>query len=180
MDRRREVKTNGTPGGLRDDRELWQHAVRDVQPLRGRSAPIPAEPSRVPPSGSDRAEEPGAGPSSTSAPLDRFAGIDRANAERLKRGRYKIEASLDLHGMNQAEAHRALTAFVGDSRDAGWRCLLIITGRGFGPSGPGVLKSSVPRWLEEPELRRQILATAPAQPRHGGAGAIYLLLRRRR
>ncbi len=46
--------------------------------------------------------------------------------------------------------------------------------------GTGVLKSAVPRWLAEPELRRQVLATAAAQPRHGGAGAAYVLLRRRR
>jgi DNA-nicking Smr family endonuclease len=112
--------------------------------------------------------------------LDRFAGIDRANAERLKRGLHKIEARLDLHGMTRDEAHRALAAFIGGSRDAGRRCILVITGRGLGPNGPGVLKSSVPRWLAEPELRREILAIAPAQPRHGGAGATYLLLRRRR
>jgi DNA-nicking Smr family endonuclease len=113
-------------------------------------------------------------------PLDRFAGIDRANAERLKRGLHKIEARLDLHGMTQAEAHRAFAAFIGRSRDAGRRCVLVITGRGFGPNGSGVLKSSVPRWLEEPTLRRQVLAIAAAQPRDGGAGAIYLLLRRHR
>jgi len=110
--------------------------------------------------------------------LDRFAGIDRANAERLKRGLHRIEARLDLHGMTQGEAHRALSGFVEASRASGRRCVLVITGRGLGQSGPGVLKSSVPRWLEEPELRRQILATAPAQPHHGGPGAIYLLLRR--
>jgi DNA-nicking Smr family endonuclease len=113
-------------------------------------------------------------------PLDRFAGIDRANAERLKRGLHKVEATLDLHGMTQAEAHRALAAFVAASHEAGRRCVLVITGRGLGPSGPGVLKRSVPRWLEEPELRRLILAIAPAQPRHGGGGAAYLLLRRAR
>jgi DNA-nicking Smr family endonuclease len=113
-------------------------------------------------------------------PLDRFAGIDRASAERLKRGLQKIEARLDLHGMTQADAHRALSAFIAGSRDAGRRCVLVITGRGLGQRGPGVLKSSVPRWLEEPELRRQILAIAQAQPHHGGAGASYLLLRRRR
>jgi len=113
-------------------------------------------------------------------PLDRFAGIDRANAERLKRGLHRIEARLDLHGMTQAEAHRALSGFVEASRAAGRRCVLVITGRGLGQSGPGVLKSSVPRWLEEPELRRQILATAAAQPHHGGPGASYLLLRRHR
>jgi DNA-nicking Smr family endonuclease len=112
-------------------------------------------------------------------PLDRFAGIDRANAERLKRGLHRIEARVDLHGMTQAEAHEALSDFVAASRAAGQRCVLVITGRGLGQSGPGVLKSSVPRWLEEPELRRHVLAIAPAQPHHGGSGATYLLLRRR-
>jgi DNA-nicking Smr family endonuclease len=111
-------------------------------------------------------------------PLDRFAGIDRANAERLKRGLHRIEARLDLHGMTQAEAHGALCAFVAVSRTAGRRCVLVITGRGLGQSGPGVLKSLVPRWLEEPEVRRHVLAIAAAQPHHGGPGALYLLLRR--
>jgi DNA-nicking Smr family endonuclease len=129
--------------------------------------------------GSARAEKPGANRSKT-VPLDRFAGIDRANAERLKRGLHNIEAHLDLHGMSQAEAHRELAAFIKLSRDAGRRCVLVITGRGLGPNGPGVLKGLMPRWLEEPELRRHVLAIATAQPRHGGAGATYLLLRRRR
>jgi DNA-nicking Smr family endonuclease len=110
--------------------------------------------------------------------LDRFAGIDRSNSERLKRGLHKIEARLDLHGMTQTEAHRALAAFIGRSHDAGRRCVLVITGRGLGPDGPGILKGAVPRWLQEPELRQHVLAMAPAQPRHGGAGATYLLLRR--
>ncbi len=110
----------------------------------------------------------------------RFAGIDRANAERLKRGLHAIEARLDLHGMTQTEAHRELIEFVTASYQAGRRCVLIITGRGLGPDGPGVLKTAVPRWLEEVGLRRRILAVAAAQPRHGGAGALYLLLRRQR
>ncbi len=110
----------------------------------------------------------------------RFAGIDRANAERLKRGLHAIEARLDLHGMTQAEAHRELIGFVVASHEVGRRCVLVITGRGLGPDGPGVLKSAVPRWLEEAALRRRILAVAAAQPRHGGAGALYLLLRRQR
>jgi DNA-nicking Smr family endonuclease len=121
-----------------------------------------------------------ASPSYPPLAFDRFAGIDRANSERLKRGLHKIEARLDLHGMTQAQAHQALTAFIRVSRDAGHRCVLVVTGRGLGPNGPGVLKSAVPRWLAEPELQRQVLATAAAQPRHGGAGAAYVLLRRRR
>ena len=106
----------------------------------------------------------------------RFAGLDRATAERLKRGRYPIEARLDLHGMTQAEAHRALNGFVAGSRALGTPLVLVITGHGR-ISG-GVLKAAVPRWLNEPELRRHVLAIAPAQPRDGGAGALYLLLRK--
>ena len=109
-------------------------------------------------------------------PLDRFAGLDRASAERLRRGRYPIEARLDLHGMTQAEAHRALHGFVAGSRAIGRRVVLVITGHGR-ISG-GVLKAAVPRWLNEPELRRHVLAITPAQPRDGGAGALYLLLRK--
>ena len=157
------------------DRALWSEAMRDVTPLPGRRAgsapPLQCAPARG---------ESGAAPSQVEQPFDQFAGIDRANAERLKRGLHTIEARLDLHGMTQAEAHRELIGFVVASHDIGRRCVLVITGRGLGPDGPGVLKSAVPRWLEETGLRRRILAVAAAQPRHGGAGALYLLLRRQR
>src|SRR5205807_8439885 len=88
-------------------------------------------------------------------PLDRFAGIDRATAERLKRGRYPVEARLDLHGMTQAEAHRAMADFISRSRARGRRCLLVITGHGR--MGGGILKAAVPRWLGEPDLRHHVL-----------------------
>ena len=108
--------------------------------------------------------------------VDRFAGIDRASAERLKRGRHKVEARLDLHGMTQDEAHRALLAFIRAARTAGNRCVLVITGHGR--IGGGVLKSAVPRWLDEPAFRPHLLAVATAQPRDGGGGALYVMLRR--
>ena len=163
--------------------------MRDVAPLPGRP-PRHHDPDRAPPP--RVAEAAGETPAvqirpappraipQPLPPLDHFAGIDRANAERLKRGLHPIEGRLDLHGMTQAEAHHALAGFIHRSRDAGKRCVLVITGRGFGPAGPGVIKRAVPRWLEEAELRRQILAIAPAQPRDGGAGALYVLLRRHR
>ncbi len=167
------VKSEMGPG--HHDRALWSEAMRDVTPLPGRRAgslpPLQCAPAR---------REAGLASSPVEQPLDQFAGIDRANAERLKRGLHAIEARLDLHGMTQAEAHRELIGFVIASHEVGRRCVLIITGRGLGPDGPGVLKSAVPRWLEEVGLRRRILAVAAAQPRHGGAGALYLLLRRQR
>jgi DNA-nicking Smr family endonuclease len=158
------------------DRDLWAEAMRDVPPLRRRRTQVLPEP---------QSEPAGVAQSTSSAvadprPLAAFAGIDRANAERLKRGLHPIEARLDLHGRTQAEAHRELADFVRAAHEAGRRCVLVITGRGLGPDGPGVLKSAVPRWLEEAGLRRRILAVAAAQPRHGGAGAFYLLLRRQR
>jgi DNA-nicking Smr family endonuclease len=158
------------------DRAIWAEAVREVIPLRGRS-PLPRQEIAEPP-----APPPAAGPvpSAAAALPASFAGIDRANAERLKRGRHPIEARLDLHGMTQSDAHRELLQFVENCYHNGRRCVLVITGRGLGPDGPGVLKAAVPRWLQEGALRRRILAVAGAQQRHGGAGALYLLLRRRR
>ena len=108
-------------------------------------------------------------------------GVDRRNAERLRRGERKIEARLDLHGMTQDEAHRALNAFLDRAEHAGWRCVLVITGKGRpGTSAAGVLRAAVPRWLNEAPNRARLLAIAAAQPKDGGAGAMYLLLRRKR
>jgi DNA-nicking Smr family endonuclease len=182
-----------------DDRELWHRAMHDVAPLRGRSStPAPelspnrGRPARNVPTDQvhglkaqgTAAVQAAATPSPSPRPpapqplppLDRFAGVDRATAERLKRGRYPVAAQLDLHGMTQAEAHNALAGFVARSRAAGRRCLLVITGHGR-MSG-GILKAAVPRWLGEPDLRRHVLAIAPAQPDSGGSGALYVLLRR--
>jgi DNA-nicking Smr family endonuclease len=166
-----------------DETELWRRAMRDVAPLPGRSADpdrgrlarnaaaTEAVQARAGPSPSPRQPAPQPLP-----PLDRFAGVDRATAERLKRGRYPVEACLDLHGMTQERAHRALADLVAASRAAGQRCLLVITGHGR--MGGGVLKAAVPRWLDEPDLRRHVLAIAPTQPKDGGGGALYVLLRR--
>jgi DNA-nicking Smr family endonuclease len=98
----------------------------------------------------------------------------------LKRGKHKIEARLDLHGMTQNEAHRTLLGFIRAARAGGKRCVLVITGRGSpkGPNGGGVLRTAVPRWFEEAEFRPHLLAISPAQPRDGGAGALYVMLRR--
>jgi DNA-nicking Smr family endonuclease len=155
------------------DERLWQDAVRGVRPLRGRRL---AAPAALPPLPAESGK-----PERQQAPArGGFAGIDRATAERLKRGLRPVEARLDLHGMTQPQAHRVLAEFIRTSFAAGRRCLLVITGCGLGAGGPGILKSAVPRWLDEGELRRRILAVMPAQPLHGGAGALYVLLRRQR
>ncbi len=180
------ARTAGRRTPASHDGAVWSEAVRDVTPLRGRGAAYSPAPSAasVPAAEARPAGPVDPGPVDPGPaepdPFDAVVGIDRANAERLKRGRHAIEARLDLHGMTQAEAHRELAEFVEASHRAGRRCVLVITGRGLGPDGPGVLKRAVPRWLAEAGMRRRILAIAAAQPRHGGAGALYLMLRRQR
>jgi DNA-nicking Smr family endonuclease len=162
----------------RDDSDsaLWRRAMRDVKPVAPRAAPPPAPAKPAAPRAIIRPEANRPGASLPPLAIDRFAGIDRANAERLKRGKRKIEARLDLHGMTQDEAHRVLLGFLRAARTDGKRCVLVITGRGN--FGGGVLKAAVPRWFAEAEFRQHLLAIATAQPRDGGAGALYVMLRR--
>ena len=108
------------------------------------------------------------------------AGLDRRTAQKLKRGQIPIEARLDLHGMTQAEAQIALNEAVGRARALGKRCLLVITGKGTTRNQVGVLKKMVPRWLKDPVNQERVLAIQNARPQHGGAGAVYVLLRKQR
>lgn len=103
------------------------------------------------------------------------AGVDKRTAERLRRGKMGLDGTLDLHGMTQAKAHTALTLFIDTAHHADKRCLLVITGK-----GQGILKRAVPHWLSDPFLRPKILSVMTARPDHGGDGALYVLLRRRR
>ncbi len=139
------------------------------------AAPAVAPPRPAPAAAPAKAQEARAAPPG--------AGLDRKNAARLKRGEMAIAGRLDLHGMTQDEAHRALVRFIERSHEAGLRTVLIITGKGAregAGDGPGVLRRAVPRWLGEARCRRLVLASEPAQPRHGGDGALYVLLRRKR
>jgi DNA-nicking Smr family endonuclease len=181
--------------------ELWRTVLRSVRPLPGRRAPAtPEEPAAAAASAAAQPpSESAAPPSPHPAPPGRrpvalpdlaahgaAPGLDRRSAERLKRGQYPIDARLDLHGMTQDEAHGALGAFLARAEAHGLRCLLVITGKGFrragddGPENGGVLRRAVPRWLNEAPNRARVLAFTPAQPQHGGGGALYVLVRRRR
>ncbi len=105
-------------------------------------------------------------------------GIDKRQGERFRRGQMPIEGKIDLHGRTQDEAHDALLHFLERAHKAGKRNLLVITGKGMTQSKSGILKSIVPRWLNEPMFRRLVLAISQARPEHGGAGALYVLLKR--
>lgn len=98
---------------------------------------------------------------------------------RLRRGQIRPETQIDLHRLTQHEAHDALLRFLAAAQLAGRRCVLVITGKGYGTDGAvGVLKSNVPRWINESPARERVLAFAHAAGRDGGEGALYVLLRR--
>ncbi len=181
-DRRRRT---GTPaGGLsEEDMRLFRSAMADAKKLPGRdhddgrsAAPV-AAPSRGarPPVARSAAE-----PSRRLPHLDAgdAAGLDTRTMDRLRRGRLRPEARLDLHGMTRKEAHGALTDFMARAESAGRRCVIVITGKGRVSEGGGVLRNEVPGWLNAPAIRHRILGFAEAQPKDGGAGALYVLLRR--
>ena len=163
-----------------------------VDALPGRRAPAPeeevplaAEPA-APPAPPAAVPRPAAPPAAAPPPAlpalghGRMPGVDKRTAQRLKRGQLAIEARLDLHGCVRDEARRALGAFIAGARAAGQRCVLVITGKGTRPGGAaGVLRGAVPGWLNEADLRPQVLSFCYAAARHGGEGALYVLLRRK-
>ncbi len=111
--------------------------------------------------------------------LSHVKGLDPRVVRKLKQGEFEIDRELDLHGMKRAEAQSALQAFIAQSRRAQSRCLLVITGRGLhSPEGEAVLKDAVPTWLEGGSLAKHVLAFCAASPKHGGPGALYVLLRK--
>lgn len=108
-----------------------------------------------------------------------IASLDQRILRRLRRGEYSIQGNLDLHGLTRAEAKEALIRFVEKSRWEGKRCVLVIHGRGLHSDDQiPVLKQGVQRWLTRGRLGSQVLAFASARPHDGGAGAVYVLLRR--
>ncbi|NCC24941.1 MAG: DNA mismatch repair protein MutS [Deltaproteobacteria bacterium] len=108
----------------------------------------------------------------------RVQGLDQRTLDKLKAGVFSVENHLDLHGMNSDQAQIALTEFIRSSYVSGRKCVLVVTGRGRNsPHGMSVLRQELQVWLTRYPLKRIVLAFATAQPRHGGAGAIYVLLR---
>ena len=98
---------------------------------------------------------------------------------RLKRGDYAVEGRLDLHGLTREEARGAVERFLRQSRLSGQRCVLLVHGRGRNSEYQlPVLKEALLGWLAAGRFGRQVLAFASARPADGGAGALYVLLRR--
>lgn len=99
--------------------------------------------------------------------------------DKLKRGEIAVQGYLDLHGLIATEAKEKVSVFIGNSYALGYRCLMIIHGRGLkSPEGP-VLKNHVINWLSSGVLSKYVLAFCSARPCDGGTGAVYILLKAR-
>lgn len=184
--RDRENKPAVKPASADDDAALFDAAMRDVEKLSGKrdkpgstpaNRPTAPKPTRVR-EGRRAAVPQKPGSALPSLSPGTSADVDARTMDRLRRGRLRPEARLDLHGLTQDKAHRALNRFIDRAQSSGVRSLIIITGKGRVSEGGGILRNQVPRWLNAPEIRPRILAFSPAQPRDGGDGALYVLLRR--
>lgn len=107
------------------------------------------------------------------------AGLDGAVVRKLRRGEYAVQGHFDMHGMTRGEARSAVDRFFREARGAGKRCVLLIHGRGsHSKDQVPVLKEALRSWLATARFGRHVLAFATARPEDGGAGAVYVLLRR--
>lgn len=169
-------------GNLSDeDRVLWNRVARTVRAYPGKSAaavPVEAEAAPATPpkktNASVRAKSAIQPP-----PAQDLQPIDRSVYRKLSRGRLPIDATIDLHGLTQSQAHGLLRRFLLDARDRGLRHVLVITGKGRSNDGEGVLRRAVPLWLTMPEFVGLASGVQPAARGHGGEGALYIRLKRK-
>jgi DNA-nicking Smr family endonuclease len=109
----------------------------------------------------------------------RAAGVSQDIVRKLRRGEFAVQGHVDLHGLTREEAKGAVEAFLRASRNGGKRCVLVVHGRGLHSKDQlPVLKDALRTWLSTARFARHVLAFATARPADGGAGALYVLLRR--
>ena len=174
-----------------DERALWESVMKQTKPLRKKhraakpdagapdtKAQLAAKPAAPPPS-MVRASP----PKIAKPAVPPLTPLGRRERTQLSRGRKEIEARLDLHGMTQARAHRALSTFLQRAHLDGLTFVLIITGKGktgYGEADRGVLRRQVPQWLSQPEFRTLVVGFEASHIGHGGEGALYVRVRRSR
>ena len=104
----------------------------------------------------------------------RRPGLGPDVVRKLRRGGWRIQGQLDLHGLRREDAREALAGFIREAHKAGWRCVRVVHGKGLGsPGKTPVLKGRVQSWLVQ---KKEVLAFAQARPAEGGAGALVVLL----
>lgn len=172
-----------------EERALWSKVAASVRPLFGRAplqAPADPPPPAVPAADGGRRLAP-AQPAPAAGPQRPGETLDASWDRRLARGLVQPDLTLDLHGHTLASAHAALEAGLARAVAGEARLMLLVTGRppapndrGFGPPRRGAIRWAVGDWLAASPQAGRIAAVRHAHPRHGGAGALYVVLRRRR
>jgi DNA-nicking Smr family endonuclease len=177
-----------------EERELWERLGRTVRPLRRKGIRRNSDRSTIrAAAGTEAAAATISAPAAPATQPARKAArpaayaptpteFDEKTRRRLARGLVGIDARIDLHGMRQERAFAALASFLKHAQARGQRIVLVITGKGAGAGGEGrgVLKHAVPAWLAGPDFRELVTGFEEAGRRHGGAGALYVRIRRRR
>ena len=175
--------------------DIWRRVAETVTPRPG--SQLPAAPEAPPPPLPAPVKVPHAAPPvparsfpaasyapPVSAPKPPPVGLERRYKRRVADGRIPVEAVLDLHGMTQSQAHSALHRFLLGAQRDGSRLVIVVTGKGVKERGrwdaaePGVLRRAVPFWLRDARLREIVVGFEEASLGHGGAGALYVRLRR--
>jgi DNA-nicking Smr family endonuclease len=170
-----------------EERALWESVAKQTKPLRKKPRAAKAE-GAAPAAEALVAAKPAAPPkplplakiSRVPPPAPPLAPLGRRERSQLSRGRKEIDARLDLHGMTQTRAHRALSGFLQRAHREGLTFVLVITGKGRigAESERGVLRRQVPQWLSLPEFRSLVVGFEEAHIGHGGEGALYVRIRR--
>ena len=173
-----------------DEERLWAKVVDSVRPIRPQPLkPAPVAP--VPPPIAEKAAKPSLPqrPRRAAAPLPPAPApgpgstLDGSWDRRLSRGVVQPDFVLDLHGHNLATAYDLLDRRLEMAIAAEARLLLLITGKPPGPARPvkrGAIRAAIGDWLAASRHAGAIAAVRNAHPRHGGSGALYIILRRRR
>lgn len=165
-----------------EDRVLWSLVARTAKPLKGRGVAFADEP---PPEATEAASPsaPAMTVAAALAPAPKQLRVnhvlDTPTLDKLAKGRLPIEGRVDLHGMTQEQAYSLLLSFLSRAYAGGIRYVLVITGKGNSSGGDGVLRRAVPQWLSTAPFRPLVSSHDKAARHHGGAGAIYVRLRRK-
>ena len=169
-----------------EERVLWERIAKEIKPLRKKPRSGKTEPASAETTAAGGAETPPKSPAPAKMPpatrpiAPPLAPLGRRERAQLSRGRKQIDARLDLHGMTQTRAHRALFGFLQRAHSDGLTFVLVITGKGRAGDDPerGVLRRQVPQWLGLPEFRALVVGFEEAHIGHGGEGALYVRIRR--
>jgi len=189
-----------SPRGLSaDEAELWQRVARTVTPLHPpRAAPVvapasvasqPAVPAPVPKKVRGRVPPERVVPPPPPAPTRPLTanGLDSTWDRKLARGAIAPDVTIDLHGMGLDQAHGRLVGGIAQALAMGARVVLLVAGK-HRPHGDhdargerrGAIRAKLLDWLAASPHAGSIAAVRPAQQRHGGAGAVYIILRKAR